>query len=166
MRLCAHHQEKQLYLCDIWYLLFCMDDCLVCTREPSIQNNRLWMTVWYAEWNENPTLHTRQPSTHHNKYQMSHKYSCFYWWWLHSRTNHVQKTNIRTEKSCAPSWLYLQECMVKKHKPSRVYPDQSHYLPKRVGNKQYMKTYCAGVLRTFRHYLIAPIWNILKTNTG
>jgi len=29
-RLRAHHQEKQLYLCDTWSLLFCMDDCLVC----------------------------------------------------------------------------------------------------------------------------------------
>jgi len=29
-QLCAHHQEQQLYLCDTWYLLFCMDDCLVC----------------------------------------------------------------------------------------------------------------------------------------
>jgi hypothetical protein len=25
-----HHQKKQLYLCDTWYLLFCMNDCLVC----------------------------------------------------------------------------------------------------------------------------------------
>jgi len=32
-RLCAHHQEKQLYLCDTWYLLFCVDDCLVCGVE-------------------------------------------------------------------------------------------------------------------------------------
>ena len=24
-RLCAHHQEQQLCLCDTWYLLFCMD---------------------------------------------------------------------------------------------------------------------------------------------
>jgi hypothetical protein len=30
-RLCAHHQEKQLCLCDTWYLLFCVNDCLVCT---------------------------------------------------------------------------------------------------------------------------------------
>jgi len=29
-RLCAHHQEKQLCLCDTWYLLFCVDDCLAC----------------------------------------------------------------------------------------------------------------------------------------
>jgi len=28
--LCAHHREKQLCLCDTWYLLFCVDDCLVC----------------------------------------------------------------------------------------------------------------------------------------
>jgi len=28
-RLCAHHQEKQLCLRDTWYLLFCVDDCLV-----------------------------------------------------------------------------------------------------------------------------------------
>ena len=24
-RLCAHHQEKQLCLCDTWYLLFCVE---------------------------------------------------------------------------------------------------------------------------------------------
>ena len=29
-RLCAHHQEKQLCSCNTWYLLFCVDDCLVC----------------------------------------------------------------------------------------------------------------------------------------
>jgi len=32
-RLWAHHQEKKLYLCDTWYLLFCMDDYLVCRME-------------------------------------------------------------------------------------------------------------------------------------
>jgi len=31
-RLCAHHQEKQLCLCDTWNLLFCVDDCLVCPK--------------------------------------------------------------------------------------------------------------------------------------
>jgi hypothetical protein len=31
--LCAHHQEKQLCLCNTWYLLFCVDDCLVCRME-------------------------------------------------------------------------------------------------------------------------------------
>ena len=28
-QICVHHQEKQLCLCDTWYLLFCVDDCLV-----------------------------------------------------------------------------------------------------------------------------------------
>ena len=32
-RLCAHHQEKQLYICDTWYLSLCVDDCLVCRVE-------------------------------------------------------------------------------------------------------------------------------------
>jgi len=66
-RLCSHHQEKQLYLCDTWYLSLCVDDCLVCTLSlqvsgdyvPIIRRNNciyatlgichsVWMTVWYA----------------------------------------------------------------------------------------------------------------------
>jgi hypothetical protein len=34
-RLWAHNQEKQQCLCDTWYVLFCVDDCLVCR-----QNNK------------------------------------------------------------------------------------------------------------------------------
>jgi hypothetical protein len=34
-RLCVHNQEKQLCLCDTWYLLFCVDDCLVYRVESS-----------------------------------------------------------------------------------------------------------------------------------
>jgi len=56
-RLRAHHQEKQLCLYYTWYLLFCVDDCLV--------------------WRVDSTLHTRQSSTQNNKYQVSHKHSCF-----------------------------------------------------------------------------------------
>jgi len=29
-RLWAHHQEIQQSLCDTWYLLFCVDGCMVC----------------------------------------------------------------------------------------------------------------------------------------
>jgi len=32
-RLYSHHQEKKLFLCDTWYLLFCVEDCLVCRVE-------------------------------------------------------------------------------------------------------------------------------------
>jgi hypothetical protein len=55
----------------------------------------VWMTVWYA-------------SIQNNKYQVSHKYSCFSWWWAHSRPKHVEKRNKHTKKSCAPIWLYVQ----------------------------------------------------------
>ena len=61
-RLCDHHQEKQLCLCDTSTLH---------TRQSS-------------------TLHTRQPSIQNNKYQVSHKHSCFSWWWAHSRLKHVE----------------------------------------------------------------------------
>jgi len=36
-RLWTHHQEKQLYFCDTWYLLFSTDDCLVCRVDPAYQ---------------------------------------------------------------------------------------------------------------------------------
>jgi len=28
-QLCAHHQKEEMCLCETWYLLFCVDDCLV-----------------------------------------------------------------------------------------------------------------------------------------
>ena len=94
-RLCAHHhQEKQLYLCETWYLLFCMDHCLVCRVQ--------WI---------NSTLHTRQSSKQNNKYPVSHKYSCFSWWWANNRPKHVEKRNKHTKKNCAPSWLYFRDCI-------------------------------------------------------
>ena len=43
-----------------------------------------------------------------DKYQVSHRYSYFSWWWAHSRPKHVEKRNKHTKKICAPSWLYLQ----------------------------------------------------------
>ena len=65
------------------------------------------MTVWYAGWNE--TLHTTESSVQNNKYQVSHKHSCFSWWWPQSRPKHVEKRNKHTKKNCAPSWFYLQD---------------------------------------------------------
>ena len=68
----------------------------------------VWMTVWYAGC----TLHTRQSSTQSDKYQVSHRYSYFSWWWAHSRPKHVEKINKHIKKNCAPSWLYLQDCNI------------------------------------------------------
>ena len=44
-----------------------------------------------------------------NKYQVSHRYSCFSWWWAHSRPKHIEKRNRHTKKNCAPGRLYLQD---------------------------------------------------------
>jgi hypothetical protein len=55
-------------------------------------------------------MHTRQAAIQNNKYQVSHKYSCFSWWWAHSHSKSVEKRNKYTKKNCAPSWLCLQDC--------------------------------------------------------
>jgi hypothetical protein len=74
----AHHQEKQLCLCDTWCLLFCVDDSLLC----------------------------RQSSTQNNNYQVSHKHSCFSWWWAHSRPKHVQIDKYIKNKMCTKLVLF------------------------------------------------------------
>ena len=67
----------------------------------------VWMTVWYAGWI--PLCITdSHPQRVTNKYQVSHRYSYFSWWWAHSRPKHVLKGNKYTKKNCAPSWPYLQ----------------------------------------------------------
>ena len=48
-------------------------------------------------------LHTRQSSTQNNKSQVSHRYSCFSWWWTYSRPKHVEKRNKHTKKNCVPT---------------------------------------------------------------
>ena len=68
----------------------------------------VWMTVCYAGC----TLHSRQSSTQNNKYQESHRYSCFSWWWARSPPKHVEKRNKHTKKNCATSWFYLQDYTV------------------------------------------------------
>jgi len=64
----------------------------------------VWMTM-----QEHMLLHTRQSSIQNNKYQVSQKYSCFSWWWTHSRPKHVEKRNKHTKKNCTTSWFYLQD---------------------------------------------------------
>ena len=47
----VHHQEEQLYLCDTWYLLFCIAGCLVCRMEfhPAYQTVSLMMDLERSE---------------------------------------------------------------------------------------------------------------------
>ena len=50
------------------------------------------------------TPHTRQSS----KYRVSHKYSCFSWWWVHSRPKHaeIDKYKYTKNKLCTKLVLF------------------------------------------------------------
>ena len=74
-----------------------------------------WQIPSVAQIRFHSTLHTRQSSTQSDKYQVSHRYSYFSWWWAHSRTKLVEKRNKHTKKNCTPSWLYLQDGIVCLH---------------------------------------------------
>jgi len=71
-------------------LVILYDDCLVCRVE-------------FA-------LHTRQSFTQNNKYQVSHKYRSFFWWWGYTCPKRVDKLNKYTKNNCERSWFYLQDC--------------------------------------------------------
>ena len=43
-----------------------------------------------------------------DKYQVSHKYSCFSWWWAHSRPKRVEKRNKHTKET----FRFLWPCIV------------------------------------------------------
>jgi len=49
---------------------------------------------------------TRQSSTLNNKFQLSHKYSCFSWWWAHSRPKHVEIDKYTKNKLCTKLVLF------------------------------------------------------------
>jgi hypothetical protein len=82
------------------------------SEEPTVFMRQLVLVIlygWLTGMQFHSTLHTRQSSIQSNKYQVSHKYSCFSWWWAQSRPKHVEKRNKHTKNNCAPSWLYLQD---------------------------------------------------------
>ena len=56
----------------------------------------------------NSSLPTRQSSTQNNKYQMSHKHGCFYWWWSHSRPKHVEIDKHTKNKLCTELALFTR----------------------------------------------------------
>ena len=104
-----HQKKSMISTAWTWYIPCpCIKDCYARTWQtnkytfvsyvPSLFCS-VWMTVW----------HTRQSSIQNKKYQVSHKYSCFSWWWAHSLPKHVEKRNKHTKKNWAPSWLYLQD---------------------------------------------------------
>ena len=83
-RLCAHHQEKQLSLCDTWYLLFCVDD-------------------WYAGWNE-VSFHPAHRITSTKCFINS----CFSWWRANSHPKHVEIDKYTKNKLCTKLALFTR----------------------------------------------------------
>jgi hypothetical protein len=57
--------------------------------------------------NLHSTVHTRQSSIQNNKYHVSHKYSCFSWWWAHSRPKHVEIEKYRVIHNYCPGFNNL-----------------------------------------------------------
>jgi len=49
----------------------------------------VWMTVWFAGWNETSFHPANHSSTQSDKYEVSHRYSYFSWWWAHHGPKHV-----------------------------------------------------------------------------
>ena len=117
-RLCAHHQEIQVCLCNTWYSLFCADDCLVCRVEwgrylvqrawsRGLSNMSRQIICNQGIYNINIPPCKRESSTQNNKYQVSHKHSCFSWWWAHSRPKHVDIDKYKHTKKMLCTKLVL-----------------------------------------------------------
>ena len=92
-RLCAHHQEKQLYLCDTWYLLFCVDDGLVCrVLTPCIPESHPYR-ITSTKCRINTVV---SPDDGHI---------------IARNMQNLINMNTRILRiNCAPSWFYLQDC--------------------------------------------------------
>jgi hypothetical protein len=58
-----------------------------------------WLSGLQSGMNFHSTLHTRQSSTQNNKDQVSQKHSCLSWWWVHSRTKHVENDKYKYTKN-------------------------------------------------------------------
>jgi hypothetical protein len=75
----AHHQENQFYQYNIWYVLLCVGDGLVC-RSP----------------------------TQSDTYQMLYWYNWFSWWWARDCSKHIEDWNKHMKNNCASSWSFTR----------------------------------------------------------
>ena len=51
-------------------------------------------------------MHARQSSIENNKHQVSHKHSCFSWWWTHNHPKHVEIDKYTKNKLCTVLALF------------------------------------------------------------
>ena len=78
------------------------------------RNNCITLYGWLSGMQGAPCIPDSQPY----KYQVSHKYSCFSWWWAHSHPKHVEKRNILRKIVHQVGFIYkiIQGCTVTKNK--------------------------------------------------
>jgi len=86
----AHHQEKQVYQYNIWYMSLCSGDRFVCRSERNF-----------------PTC-TRNGHRLSDIYQMFYWYNWFSWWWARGCSKHVENWNKYIEENCASSWSFTK----------------------------------------------------------
>jgi len=102
-----HGQHIYFYSMFISFLYVFQATVCPSSREITVS---VWHLVFVTLYGWLSGLQTRQSSTQSDKYQVSHRYTYFSWWWAHSCPKHVEKRNKHTKKkTCAPSWLYLQD---------------------------------------------------------
>jgi len=63
---------------------------------------------WLSGMQEHKLLHTGQSSTQNNKYQVSHKHSCFSWWWAYGLPKHVDIDKYTKNKLCSKLVLFTR----------------------------------------------------------
>ena len=73
---------------------------------PDNHRHRITSTKYTCGWLS--CMHTRQSSIQNNKYQVSHKYSCFSRWWVHSRPKHVEIDKYTKNKLCTNLALFTR----------------------------------------------------------
>jgi hypothetical protein len=107
------YDDARTYECQIYtqyivhsFLIFKKRErAKICTKQITNYKHRAiinylekWKTQKHAKRNthysNHSSLHAKQSSIQNNKYQVSHKYSCFSWWWVYSRSKHVQRKKI------------------------------------------------------------------------
>jgi hypothetical protein len=94
-------RRKKIYIYIYIYVCVCVYIYIICERDMD------GCLVWKAEFYSAP--HTRQSSIQSAKYEVSHRYGIFSWWWAYSYPKHVEKSNKHIKNNCAPSWFHLQD---------------------------------------------------------
>jgi hypothetical protein len=120
----AHHQEKQLYQYNLWYMSLCVNDHIVCRSD----------------------LDMIRSSTQSDINQRLYWYNCFSWRWARGCSKHIEIGNKDIEKNCASSWSFTK----KRNEMHGQYNIKNQY----TGIVADSHTICSQILLTFLTFKI------------